>query len=128
MVTKPVKKSAVQSSSNWEQATFIPRELTAEEQKLCKDWGVDAEHLASELGKLNEVGYKVTFRWDDFNECYACWFLPPKDHRDNAGLILTGRGSSALKAFKQALYKHTALFDEIWPRGGDRRGGQDIDD
>jgi len=52
----------------------------------------------------------------------------PKDDEVNAGLILTGRGSSSYKAFKQAFYKHAVLFSEQWPRGIDERGTPEIDD
>lgn len=122
------QRAKFQQNSAWEQAAFVQRELTESEQAACKGWNYTEEDMVSHLVKLNESGYKVTFRWDDFNECFGCWILPSKDDPDNAGMILTGRGSSSFKAFKQALYKHTVLFSEVWPRDGDKRGGQEIDD
>ena len=114
--------------SNWEQAEFIQRELTPSESETCKGWDFSEEEAFSSMVRLCDQDYKITFRWDEYNHAYACWLLPPKDDEVNAGLILTGRGSSSYKAFKQAFYKHAVLFSEQWPRGIDERGTPEIDD
>jgi hypothetical protein len=117
-----------QNTSAFEQATFIPRELTPEEQAACKSWEFSEESVFDAIHKLVDARYKVTMRYDDFNECYGCWLLPDKTDVDNAGYILTGRGSSPYKAAKQALFKHYQLFEGVWPKDTDRRGGKEIDD
>jgi len=136
MATKSVSAAAkgaeararYSGGSNWEQASFIQRELNSQEQQACKEWEFPEEEAFATMQRLCDSDYKVTFRRDDYNHCFACWLLPPKDHADNAGLILTGRGSSSYKAFKQAYYKHAILFSELWPRDGDDRSITEIDD
>lgn len=130
MVARSVKSDKQNSAgrgSDFQQAEFIQRELTAEEQRKCKDWQFSDADMADWLLKLIDERYKVTYRYDDFNECYACWLLPERGHH-NQGLILSGRGSSPFKAFKQALYKHGVLFEGDWPRDVDKRGKGTIDD
>jgi hypothetical protein len=122
------QRAKFRQNDTWEQATFIQRELTPGEQQACKEWNYSEADVMAALANLCEELYKVTFRWDDYNSCYACWLLPPKDHIDNAGMILTGRGTSSYKAAKQALYKHAVLFNQAWPKDIDRRGGSEIDD
>lgn len=94
-------------------ATFVDRELTAEEQAQCKAWEVDESAVFDGIHKLVEKGYKVTVRWDTRNQCAACWVIASEDS-DNKGAVLPARGSTAWKAVKQALFKHHILFDEIW--------------
>ncbi len=129
---KAQEKGAAQrakfQNSSWEQATFVNRELTESEQAICKQWEQSEEDCLVLLNTLTENRYKITFRWDDYNECQACWILPDKENADNSGLILTGRGSVAWKALKQALFKHYQLFEGVWSRETDRRGGKEIDD
>jgi hypothetical protein len=122
------QRAKFQNNSSWEQATFIQRELTPVEIQACKDWDENEESLFAHMVSLCDVGYKITFRLDEYNGGFGCWLLPAKDDPDNSGLILTGRGSAPWKAFKQALYKHYVLFTEQWPRDGDRRGTGEIDD
>ena len=122
------QRAKFQQNSQWEQAQFVQRELTPSEQAACKEWEWDEGDAWSRLAGLAEMQYKVTFRWDEYNQCFGAWIMPPKDDSENSGLILTGRGSNAFKAFKQAFYKHSVLFQEVWPRDSDRRGGQEIDD
>jgi len=128
MATKVKQKPAVKQSNGYEQAAFIRRELTPEEQAICKAWELSSEDCWDSMQRFVENGYRVTARWDDYNECFACWLLPPREDKDNAGLILTGRGSSPYKAFKQACFKHYQLFQEVWPKEVDKRGGNEIDD
>jgi len=128
VATKHVSKPKVNSGSNWEQATFVQRDLTADEQQSCKNWEHGEGECLAELDVLAQDGYKVTFRWDEYNKCQGCWLLPPKDHPDNAGLILTGRGSVAWKALKQALFKHYVIFQEVWQTEAEHGSTRDIDD
>jgi hypothetical protein len=128
MAPKPVKRTSKPSNSSYEQATFIQVELEPGEQAKCKAWEFSEDDAWGMMHQMTDDGYKITFRWDDYHECAACWILPDKEKSENAGLILTGRGSSSFKAFKQAIYKHSVLFEEIWPREQDTRGRVEIDD
>ena len=136
MATKSVSAAAkgaqarerLTGGSSFEQATFINRDLTPSESFACKEWGFPEAEAFDEMQRLCDSAYKITFRYDDYNHCFACWLLPAKDDPVNGGLILTGRGTSSYKAFKQVFYKHGVLFNEVWPRESDNRGMPEIDD
>jgi len=70
----------------------------------------------------------VTFNFDERNNAFGCWFLPQGEKHVNAGFILTGRGSSPIKAFKQAAFKHYTLFDTLWGEYAAPNNADEIDD
>lgn len=111
MPTKNAPKNATKTPFNNQ---FVNYDLTKEEQALCKAWNFDLEDYFSVMDKLLDAGYKVGFSNDNYNKCYAAFLTPTKDTKDNQGLILSGRGSSPFKAFKQLVYKHFHIFDEHW--------------
>lgn len=123
----PEKKPA-QKAYGGSTDTFIKRELSADEQAACKAQPFTAEDLVAQLGKLTGQGYKITFRVDSYSNADAVWIMQTDGEHANAGYILSGRGSSALKAFKQALYKHYNLcMDENW-KDLDKSSTFEIDD
>lgn len=66
------------------------------------------------LIKLTEEDLKVTISYDDYNACYSCFFIPKNQTDPNFGCILSGRGSTPVKAIKQAAYIHWNIFDGNW--------------
>lgn len=78
--------------------------------------------------KLTETDHKLTIRWDDKNEAFACWIVPTTDGHANEGLLLSGRGSTPLKAVRQALYIHFYLFEGNWAEGYSQLKQEDLDD
>jgi len=92
-------------------AKFIQFELDKERQAMCKVWCNTLEELDDCLSNLVSSGYQLSVREDKYNKCFAAWILPKDDKNPNTGLILPGRGSTACKAIKQALYKHYVLCD-----------------
>lgn len=128
MATRPGQSKSRPTQSDWQQATFINRDLTTQEAEACKLWEFSEEEAFDTLEKITQEGYKVTFRLDEYHHCAGCWLLPEKTHLDNAGKILTGRGSSAYKAFKQVYYKHAVLFSELWPSDPSQADYPEIDD
>lgn len=88
---------------------FVNYSLSSEQKKFLKAQQIDYEN---ELLRVIERDMKVTLSYDNFNECFAC-FLVPVGENPNKGLILSGRGSTPLKAFKQALYIDS-LFEGVW--------------
>jgi len=108
-------------------ARFVQYELDEEQQRSCKAWKLDESSLLLELVSFNDDGYSVTFRWDTFSESYACWIqVRGDDTHPNNGYILSGRGSSPAKAFKQAIFKHR-LMEERWAAFAERPKAE-IDD
>jgi len=111
----PSGKGAAQRAKFRPQSEFVRFTLTDEQKKIIKTSSFTASAMSDAIEELTQEGYKITFRWDDYGECQGCWLVAPDKDNDNAGLILAGRGSTGLKAFKQAYWLHTVEFKAIWP-------------
>jgi len=107
---------------------FVSYNLTKDQIKELKSMPFELADIDTTFLRLLQEEYKVTFRWDDYNQCYACWLIPSGDKHVNAGMILSGRGSTPLKALKQALYIHYQIFGGEWGAWRDTSKGEDIDD
>lgn len=108
-----MKSSTKSSKQPFAASEFINFPLSAEQKKEIKSWQPTFEDIDNELLKLTQAGYRITLKWDDRSEAYACWINPTGEEHPNTGLTLSGRGSSPLKALKQALYIDR-LFDGDW--------------
>lgn len=108
-----MKSSTKSSKQPFAASEFINFPLSAEQKKEIKSWQPTFEEIDDDLLKLTQAGYRVTLKWDDRSEAYACWINPVGEEHPNIGLTLSGRGSSPLKALKQALYIDR-LFDGDW--------------
>lgn len=106
---------------------FVNYNLTDTERKKLKSQAFSSDDAFSALVKLIEENYKVTFSEDKFHKCFACFVIPTNPGGDNSGYILSARGSTPDKAFKQACYLHWQKFDRIWSswRG---EGTEELDD
>src|SRR5690242_14257100 len=94
-------------------AEFVNIQLSKEQQAEIRAnaWSLDAFDNA--LNNLLGAGYKVTFRYDERNDCFAAWLVAPNGS-ENEGYILAGRGSTPHKAIKQACYIHFAILEGVW--------------
>lgn len=107
---------------------FVRYELTNAEKERCKLWCTTFDELDDALSNIVSAGYRVSTKWDDYGNCYGC-FVQTYDEKDaNFGCILTGRGSTAAKAVKQALFKHFVIFDLLWGAWLETRENPEIDD
>lgn len=100
---RPVKN---QSDVSWVNYT-----LSSEQKAELKSQDFDFDNA---LVRLTEENLKVTLAYDDRNECYAAYLIPKNPEHKNAGCILSGRGSTPVKALKQAAYIHWQIFDGDW--------------
>lgn len=124
---RPGRSSRAERQPRFNAARFVQYELDEEQQRACKSWQLDESSLLLELVSFTDDGYSVTFRWDTFSDSYACWLqIRGDDTHPNAGFILSGRGSSPAKAFKQAIFKHR-LMEERWAAFAERPKSE-IDD
>lgn len=105
---------------------FINYDLTKEESARLKGRVMTLDEFETEMLRLNDEGYKVSLSYDAYHKCYGCFFSHRDPDHDNAGYILSGRGSTPFKAFKQALYIHFQVFDGVW--GRDRATNAELDD
>jgi hypothetical protein len=78
--------------------------------------------------KLIESGYKTTLKWDDYNDCFGAFVIAEGRNPENTGMVLTGRGSTPLKALKQAMFKHYVVFDGSWGAWAKQRPTTEFDD
>lgn len=104
--------------------SWVNYTLSAEQKSELKSQSFDADGA---LIRLTEENMKVTLAYDDFNECYSCFLIPKGDDHRNAGCILSGRGSTPIKALKQAAYMHWQIFDGDWSDAR-RPSREEIDD
>lgn len=93
---------------------FVNLDLSKQQKETLKKAEFTLDHVEDCLVKLNEAGYKVSFNFDSFNDCYGCFIMPATEKSPNAGYILPGRGSTPIKALKQAYYKHSVLLEGDW--------------
>jgi len=114
-------------TGDFKQSEFINYPLAAEQKREIKAWQPTFEEIDDMLLKLEEGGYRVTSRYDEKSEAFACWVNPVGEDHPNAGLTLSGRGSTPMRAVKQALYIHN-LFEGDWAGNYKLFKEDDLDD
>lgn len=93
---------------------FVQRELTKAELARQKAWDITPADLLDLVSKASEAGYKLSIRYDNFSHAHAAWLIAPDADDPNAGRILSGRGSTALSALKQLMFKHMVILEGDW--------------
>lgn len=106
---RPVKNERTAKKDSG--VSWVNYTLSADQKADLKSQTFDFDNA---LLRLTEEGMKVTIAYDDFNECYSCYLIPKSPDHANAGCILSGRGSTPIKAVKQAAYIHWNIFDGDW--------------
>lgn len=110
MPAKPKKVTPKAASPNFR--GFLNIDLTDEDRAIIKSTKYDGEEWRVDLDKWIDNGFKFTFSYDEYNHCFQVIAArSDKQHRD-AGILLSGRGSTAVKAFKQWIYIQTRLIGE----------------
>jgi hypothetical protein len=115
-------------AERWNDAQFVQLELTDEQAKQLKATQVSADEIFAQMEKMIDDGYKFTIKYDAYGDCAGVWCQAATDECANSGYILTGRGSSALKALKQLLYKHFVLLEGSWAAHARRANSAVLDD
>lgn len=112
------------NTGSWVPKGFVNLELDEKQHKACKAWIPTLDELDDVLYKLSDEDYQISLRYDAYGKCEGAWMQKRGDKGDNAGLILSGRGSTPIKALKNLLWKHKCT-DGQWPapeaKIGDRR-------
>lgn len=126
-VSKSAKKKSP-GGGNFSDAKFINYSLSAEQKRDLKAQPYTSEMFEADLHAVCDSFYKVSFSYDTYNNCMSCFWTPRDEKSPNKGLILTARGSTVLKAFKQAMYLHHVLFEENWADFYEASGREEIDD
>jgi len=105
----------------FDQSRFVQYELDEAEAAQCKAWVLSEEDAWNGVLSMVDEGYSISLKYDTYSSSYACFVqVRGDDAHINAGLILTGRGSSPYKAVKQALFKSSAIGPS-WLEHAERR-------
>jgi hypothetical protein len=99
-----------------------------EEIQHVKETPISIEFAEDTILKLSEEGYAVSFSYDDYNSCYSCLLRPKYTNNSNAGYLLNGRGSTPIRALRQAAYIHYIVFRSQWGEFYTQSRKQDLDD
>lgn len=110
---KPKEKPAPPANPQFR--GFLNINLSDEDKAIIKSAAYDESAYASDLEKWIDSGFKFTFQYDDYSHCFLVIGTPQaKDHED-FGILMAGRGSTPIKAFKQWVYIQTRkVGDSDW--------------
>lgn len=127
----PTKKTAKSSSSPDNPAFrgFININLSEEDRAKIKSSPTDEKLLLLTMEGMIKEGYKFSFSWDNYSQCFqVIGTRSAKDHPDY-GILLSGRGSSPIKAYKQWLYMvSTYIGEDGWSEAMDGTSRYTVDD
>jgi len=117
------------SSANPPFRGFLNIDLSDEDRAFIKSTKYDGNEWLADLDKWIDNGFKFTFSYDTYNHCFqVIGTRSDKEHVDY-GILLAGRGSTAVKSFKQWIYIVTRLIqDNDWTSLLDVGVSKEIDD
>lgn len=107
-----MKKKPSKPVSNPNFRGFINVELSAEDKTIIKSTSYDMSDYSSDLEKWIDSGYKFTFSQDTYNKCFQAIGTRQDSEHPDYGIMMSGRGSTPIKAFKQWVYIQTRLIGE----------------
>lgn len=93
---------------------FINYYLTDDEMRYVKTRNFTDEDFVGKVLALTSDGYKITLNFDAYNECFQATLTAVSTGNSNDGFAVSGRGSDAVKAFKQLLYIHFEVCEGDW--------------
>lgn len=108
--------------------TFVNVNLTNDDRQAIKAWSLTLEDLDNAFLKLVEEGHRVNVSYDSFNQCFSATLNQTDEKHRNAPLLLSGKGSTPLKALKQVMYIHWKLLDGDWVAYSQSHQRAEIDD
>jgi len=124
---KPTKKPTPAASNAFR--GFINYELSDADKRAVKAIEFTSDDILSWLDKVVDGGFKVTFGYDDYHHVNTCIGTHSDKQHADYGILLTGRGSTPAKAFRQWLYlKDTIIGDDDWSAWLDRGTEIELDD
>lgn len=116
------------SSNKTYDVSFVNYTMTKEDKARCKVWLLTLDDMDSAAIKLAEEGYKFSLKWDAYSEAFAAFLSTTEEKTGNVGYLLAGRGSTPLKALKQAMFIHWVVFEGNWAAHYTRRESDELDD
>lgn len=115
-------------SGGYGEQLFCKLDLSREDKSKCKAWVNNDDIQPWDLfNSMVDDGYKLSFKYDTYNECKSVFAMTDDAESPNYGLILVGRGGSAYSALVELLYKHIVMCDAHWPDPSERSAFEDWD-
>jgi len=132
MAKKPsieAQKSANVAKNGRNDVQFLNYTFNKDESERYKKWRDEQtiETLNECIEGLCDHGYSISIKWDNFNDCYACFITQPKSDVSPQSVILTGRGKSGVSAALGAIFRHIHVFEGVWPVETVAKRGTDDD-
>jgi len=91
---------------------FINFNLNEDDKATIKATTLTSDEFVALLDQFADDGFKLTLSYDDYSQCYQCIGTRKDTEHPDYGVMLTGRGSTAMKAFKQWWYIVVNLIGE----------------
>lgn len=111
-VTSQQSKSALQKDNLSFQ--FVNYDLTVSDKATLKEVSRNWDDCFQVVSQLTQEGYKLSFSWDSYSDCFAGYLSGVGKQCPNQGFILGARGNNPLKVVNALLYKHLTIFDGVW--------------
>lgn len=93
---------------------FINMHLVSDEVKELLSMIETDEFPIEYVWNLVDEGFKVSFSYDELNDSYIASMTDKRPDSNSFGVILTGRGDSALNAWYSLAYKHFVKLNQDW--------------
>lgn len=113
MVHSTRKNAGINVPVPFKPAQFVNVNLEDKQREELKAIQWTHEQFDSAFNALCNDGYSLKLRYDARNDCFSAWLLAPDGHK-NSGRILSGRGSTPMKAVKQLVFIHFKILEGEW--------------
>lgn len=113
-------KPKTQTPKNTWDVKFVACELDKETRATVKALPVVPVEILDGLVRMVDSGYKISFNYEQRNDCVGAYATAPSLDHAAHGLCLSARGPDALSALKVLLYKHYVILDGVWTTPVDR--------
>jgi len=105
---------------------FVKCELDKQMREELKAQPVVLEELFNGLNRMVDSGYKLSFGYEQRNDCVGVYVTAPDQDHQFHGLCLSARGTDEVGALKAILFKHYTLLEENWGSPVDRDFEPDV--
>lgn len=108
------RKAPPTKTPRFNDVSFVNYTLPPAVAQTLKESPFSPEAGWKAIHDLNDTGYTVKFRYDEKYQNYTAFIQHSDPNHVNAGIILSGRGSSCMKALKQACFIHYEVTQAVW--------------
>lgn len=105
------------ANGNMPEYTFAALRLTEAQKEHFEGWfSNNASEFETIIASFSVTGIKISFSWDDNNDCFIASFTDNNKKSPNFQKVLTSRAEDWFKALMMNAYKCIVVLDgEPWP-------------